>query len=39
MNLFGLIFWFCVVMIVYTYAGYPLILSLLARLRRKPVAV
>jgi poly-beta-1,6-N-acetyl-D-glucosamine synthase len=38
MNLFGLIFWFCVVMIVYTYAGYPLILSLLARLRRKPVA-
>ncbi len=32
----GWIFWFCVVMIGYVYAGYPLILAVLARLRRPP---
>lgn len=36
MKIFGLIFWFCVLFIGYVYAGYPLILALLARLRRKP---
>ncbi|CAG0960040.1 Poly-beta-1,6-N-acetyl-D-glucosamine synthase [Anaerolineae bacterium] len=29
----GLVFWLCVVSIVYTYAGYPLLLTCLARLR------
>jgi cellulose synthase/poly-beta-1,6-N-acetylglucosamine synthase-like glycosyltransferase len=36
MKIFGLMFWFCVFFIVYVYAGYPLILAALARLRRKP---
>lgn len=36
MKIFGLIFWLCVLLIAYAYAGYPLILALLARLRRKP---
>lgn len=36
MKIFGFIFWFCVLFIVYVYLGYPLILALLARLRRKP---
>ena len=35
MDLFGLVFWFCVLFIGYVYAGYPLIVALLARLRRK----
>jgi poly-beta-1,6-N-acetyl-D-glucosamine synthase len=35
MKLFGLIFWFCILFIAYVYAGYPLIVALLARLRRK----
>jgi len=29
----GLLFWLCVGLVVYTYAGYPLALALLARLR------
>src|SRR5512141_228545 len=33
MKIFGLIFWFCVLFIAYVYAGYPLILATLARLR------
>src|SRR6266498_1453201 len=37
MKIFGLIFWFCILFIGYVYMGYPLILALLARLRRKPV--
>jgi cellulose synthase/poly-beta-1,6-N-acetylglucosamine synthase-like glycosyltransferase len=32
----GWIFWLCVFMIGYVYAGYPLILAFLARLRRSP---
>jgi poly-beta-1,6-N-acetyl-D-glucosamine synthase len=32
----GWIFWFCIILIGYVYAGYPLILALLARLRRSP---
>ena len=36
MKIFGLIFWFCILFIVYVYVGYPLIVALLARLRRKP---
>ena len=36
MNFFGLIFWFCVLFIAYVYVGYPVILALLARLRRAP---
>ena len=35
MKIFGLIFWLCVVLIGYVYAGYPLIIALLARLKRK----
>jgi poly-beta-1,6-N-acetyl-D-glucosamine synthase len=34
MKIFGLIFWFCILFIAYVYAGYPLIVALLARLRR-----
>lgn len=33
MKLFGLVFWLCILGIVYVYAGYPLILAFLARLR------
>lgn len=33
----ALIFWLCVLLVVYTYAGYPLLLALLARLRSHPV--
>jgi poly-beta-1,6-N-acetyl-D-glucosamine synthase len=32
----GRFFWLCVGTIAYTYAGYPLLLTLIARLRRKP---
>ncbi|HEY0604208.1 MAG TPA: glycosyltransferase family 2 protein [Herpetosiphonaceae bacterium] len=32
----GRFFWLCVGTIVYTYAGYPLLLTLVARLRPKP---
>lgn len=32
----GRFFWLCVSTIVYTYAGYPLLLTLVARLRPKP---
>lgn len=35
MSLFGLLFWICVLLIGYVYAGYPLILAILARLQRK----
>jgi biofilm PGA synthesis N-glycosyltransferase PgaC len=35
MKSFGLLFWFCILFIAYVYAGYPLIVALLARLRRK----
>jgi biofilm PGA synthesis N-glycosyltransferase PgaC len=35
MKLFGLLFWICVLLIAYVYVGYPLILALLARLRRQ----
>lgn len=35
MKIFGLIFWFCVLFISYVYAGYPLIVAGLARLRRR----
>jgi biofilm PGA synthesis N-glycosyltransferase PgaC len=34
MNMFGLLFWFCILFIGYVYAGYPLIVAILARLRR-----
>lgn len=36
MKIFGMLFWFCMLFIVYVYVGYPLILALLAHLRRKP---
>lgn len=36
--MFGVLFWLFVVGIVYTYAGYPLLLAMLARLRPKPKA-
>jgi poly-beta-1,6-N-acetyl-D-glucosamine synthase len=35
MKLFGLLFWFCVLLIGYVYAGYPLLIAALARLKRK----
>jgi poly-beta-1,6-N-acetyl-D-glucosamine synthase len=35
MKIFGLLFWFCILFIAYVYAGYPLLVALLARLRRK----
>ena len=35
MKIFGLIFWFSIVFIIYVYVGYPLFVALLARLRRK----
>jgi len=35
MKIFGIIFWLCVLMIAYVYAGYPLIIALLARLKRR----
>lgn len=31
---FGLLFWFCILFIGYVYVGYPLIVAILARLRR-----
>ncbi len=34
--MFGVLFWLFVIGILYTYAGYPLILAVLARLRPKP---
>ncbi|MGZ9234838.1 MAG: glycosyltransferase family 2 protein, partial [Anaerolineales bacterium] len=37
MKILGLLFWLSVLFILYVYLGYPLILTLLARLRRKPV--
>jgi len=36
MKLFGLIFWFCILSTGYVYIGYPLLLAILARFRRKP---
>ncbi len=33
----GLLFWLSVWFILYVYVGYPLVLTLLARIRRKPV--
>lgn len=36
MNILGLLFWSSVLLIVYVYVGYPLVLTLLAALRRKP---
>lgn len=36
MNVIGWIFWICIVMIGYVYAGYPIILILLAHLHRTP---
>lgn len=38
MKIPGLLFWLSVLFILYVYLGYPLILALLARLRRKPAA-
>jgi len=35
MKILGVIFWLCILFIIYVYAGYPLILALLARMRRK----
>lgn len=35
MRLFGLLFWICVLLIGYVYAGYPLILAILAQLFKK----
>ncbi len=32
----GIVFWCCVLLILYVYAGYPLLLTLLASLRPKP---
>jgi cellulose synthase/poly-beta-1,6-N-acetylglucosamine synthase-like glycosyltransferase len=37
MNIFALLFWLSVLFILYVYLGYPLTLTLLARLRRKPL--
>jgi len=37
MKMIGLLFWLSVLFIVYVYLGYPLILTLLARIRRNPV--
>jgi len=34
----GILFWLCVLFVIYVYAGYPLLLGLLARLRPKPGA-
>jgi cellulose synthase/poly-beta-1,6-N-acetylglucosamine synthase-like glycosyltransferase len=31
-----IVFWACIILIVYTHAGYPLALSVLVRLRRRP---
>lgn len=38
--MFGVIFWFCIFLIVYIYVGYPLALALLARVKpaRSPAA-
>lgn len=35
MKIFGLIVWFSILFIAYVYAGYPLLVALLARLRRR----
>jgi len=34
----AIVFWVCILLILYTYAGYPALLWLLARLKRKPAA-
>ena len=34
----GLIFWLCICSIIYAYAGYPLLLTLLSRLKPKPLS-
>ena len=39
MKILGLLFWLSVLLIVYVYLGYPLVLTLLARMRRKPLEV
>src|SRR5579862_6446650 len=36
MTVVEIVFWLCVSLIVWTHAGYPLALALLARLRRAP---
>jgi hypothetical protein len=33
----GLLFWVSVLFIIYVYLGYPLLLTLLARIRQRPV--
>jgi cellulose synthase/poly-beta-1,6-N-acetylglucosamine synthase-like glycosyltransferase len=37
MNMLGPLFWLSVFFVIYVYVGYPLILTLFARLRRNPV--
>jgi len=37
MKMTGPVFWLSVLFILYVYLGYPLVLALLARIRRKPV--
>jgi cellulose synthase/poly-beta-1,6-N-acetylglucosamine synthase-like glycosyltransferase len=37
MNMIGPLFWLSVLFVVYVYLGYPLVLTLLARVRRKPM--
>ncbi len=32
----GIVFWIAVALVAYTYAGYPLLLALVSRLRRAP---
>ncbi len=38
MKMFGLLFWFCVLLIGYVYAGYPLLVAFLARWKRNTPA-
>ena len=33
----GILFWTAAAIVFYTYAGYPLLMALLSRLRRRPV--
>lgn len=32
--MFGIVFWLCVAVVVYVYAGYPILITLMARLRK-----
>ena len=34
MKIYGLIFWFCILLTAYVYIGYPLLLAVLTRFRR-----